>query len=209
MFSVRYALLSGAALAALTSQVNAQPRPTGGIVGTVETRVATYHAGVAGFTPAASATDFMTLTGSATNVVRVKEVECTGISTANGNIAVRLVRRTTANTGGTLVAMPAYTSDTADAAASATAGYYTANAATLGTLVANSMFRIGLLSTVVAASATVETTPMFGWQFGQYQNDKEITLRGVAQVLALNANATSFPAGAAISCDIEWTETPL
>lgn len=209
MFSVRYALLSGAALVALTSPAIAQPRPTGGIVATIETRTPTYHAGVVGFTPAASATDFLTLTGSATNVVRVKEVECTGTSTANGNIPVRLVRRTTANSGGTLVAMPPLSSDTTDSAATAVASYYTANPATLGTLVANSMFRNGLLSTVVAASATVETTPMFGWQFGQYQNDKEITLRGVAQVLALNAAATSFPAGSAISCDIEWTETPL
>lgn len=207
MFSVRYALLSTAALAALAASHEANAQRPQQVVATIPTRTATYHAGVVGFTPAASATDFVTLVGSATSVVRVKSLECTGTSTANGSTGVRVVRRTTADTGGTAVAMPVFQSDTTDPTASAVASYWTANAATLGTLVANSMFRAGILSTVNPSTVTVESTPMLSWNFGG-NNDKEIVLRGVAQVLALNANATSFASGAALTCDLEWTEGP-
>jgi hypothetical protein len=39
------------------------------------------------------------------------------------------------------------------------------------------------------------------------QNDKEDVLRGVNQIFALNANATSFAAGTSLDCWIEWTES--
>jgi hypothetical protein len=202
---LRRALLASACLIVLGSAAHAQGRPQATSV-SIPQRVSTYHASVTALAPAASATDFFTLTGSASAVVRVKYVECFGISTANANNLVNLLRRTTANTAGTSTATPIVASDTNDSAATAVVAAYTANP-TLGTTVANSFIRSGRLSTVAAATSTLETTPPLRWTFGA-QNDKEITLRGATQVLALNGAGASFSAGAALSCAIEWTESP-
>lgn len=202
---LRRALLASACLMALVSTAHAQGRPQSVAVN-IPQRVATYHASITGLAPAASTTDFFTLTGSATAVVRVKYLECSGISTANANNLVTLLRRTTANTAGTATNPPAVPSDSNDTAATAVVAAYTANP-TLGTTVANAFIRAGRLSTVTAATATVETTPPLFWAFGM-QNDKEITLRGATQVLALNGAGVSFSAGAALNCDIEWIESP-
>jgi hypothetical protein len=43
------------------------------------------------------------------------------------------------------------------------------------------------------------------WQFGD-DNDEEVTLRGVAENLAINGRAASMSAGAAVDCSVEWTE---
>jgi len=187
----------------------AQPKPNS-IVGTVPTKVATYSTAFVALAPAASATDFLTLTGSSTMVVRVKQVECFAIGTANASATVNAVVRSTADSGGTAVTPSssaggqAVPHDSADNAASATVAAYTANPTT-GTLVG--IVRSGKLTNTTAASSTIESTPPLQWIFGQ-NFQKEVVLRGTGQVFALNGAGASFTAGAALNCSIEWTETP-
>lgn len=203
---LRKALLTGACLTVLTVPAWAQPKPTQ-VDTVVQSRTATYHAGIIGFAPAASATDFFTITGSATMVIRVKQLECTGTSTAAASTSVQLVRRSAVDTTGTSTVQAGVPSDTNDPAVStATVRAYTANPGALGTIVGQAM-RTGVLTTTTVASSPIETTPQFGWTFG-LNNDKEPTLRGVTQVLALNANAATFSAGSSINCDVLYTETP-
>lgn len=172
-----------------------------GIVTAIPEKKATYSAGIVALAPAASATDFLTLTGSATATVRVQHVECSGISTANATATIEALTRSVADTAGTPAAMTAVPHDTNDYAATATVTAYTANP-TVGTLVG--IVRAGKITTGPAASATV-VPGVLGWDFnGPYQ--QEVVLRGIAQVFALNGAAASFSAGAALNCSVTWTE---
>lgn len=204
MNALRNTLLVGACLAVLASPAWAQPKPMS-VAATIPARVATYHAGILGLVPAASGTDFFTIQGSATNVVRVKSIECSGTTTAAATIAVQMVRRSTADTTGTSTTLSMVPSDTSDPASTALVKAYTVNPGALGTIVGGPI-RTGMLTTTTVASSAIEQTPQLGWVFG-LNNDKEPTLRGVAQTLALNLNAASISAGALIACDVEYTET--
>jgi hypothetical protein len=198
------ALLCGIAMAALTpfvAQAQVKPSET---VASIPARVATYSASIAALVPAASTTDFFTLTGSATTVVRIKSVDCSGSSTANASNIITALLRSTADLTGTSTAPVAVPNDSSDGAATAVVAAYTANPGTLGTLVG--AIHSGRLTTTTVATSSIETTPPLLWQFGT-MNDKEPTLRGVTQVFALNGAATSFSAGTTLSCNIEWTES--
>ena len=206
MNSFRKALLVSGMLSALVTPALAVG-PTEVTVSTPQ-RVATYSAAIFGLAPAASATDFVTLIGSATQVVRVKMIECSGTTTASASIPLQLVRRSAIDTTpGTSTTPPVVAHDTNDAAGTAVMRAYTANPAALGAIVGGPM-RTGVLSTPSLATSTIDAMPPMNWSFGSNINDKEIVLRGVAQTLAINAGAASFSAGAAINCDIEWTESP-
>lgn len=162
----------------------------------------TYSAIITGLAPAASATDFLTLTGSATKTVRLQRVSCSGTSTAAATAVVQAVTRSTANSAGTATAPAGVPHDTLSPAASATVAAYTANP-TLGTIVGSGI-RTGNISTVTVASTAVPARPL-EWNFGR-DSAEEIVLRGIAQVFALNGNGASFSAGAALNCDLQWTE---
>jgi hypothetical protein len=164
-------------------------------------RKSTYSAGITGLSPAASATDLLTITGSATTTVQIDHVECRGISTAAATAVIQAVIRSTADTSGTSTAPTAVPHDSNDAAATAVVAAYTANP-TLGTLVG--VVRTGALTTTTAASSAV-SPPGLVWDFGSPPM-QEITLRGAAQQFALNANATSLTSGASLDCSITWTE---
>lgn len=164
-------------------------------------RKATYSASIVGLSPAASATDFVTLTGSATATLRVLHAECSGISTANATATVEALVRSTANSAGTPSAMTAVPHDSNDPAASGSVTAYTANPTT-GTL--TGIVRAGKLTTVTAASTTV-AQPVLAWDFGQGIG-QEVVLRGTGQVFALNGAGASFTSGASLNCSVTWTE---
>lgn len=162
----------------------------------------TYSASIVALAPAASATDFLTLTGSATTTVRVTRVSCSGISTAAATATVEAVIRSTADSSGTPAAMTAVPHDSNDPAATATVTAYTVNPTT-GTLVG--IVRAGKLLTTTAATSAVEPTPL-SWDFNPYGPQQEIVLRGTSQVFALNGAGASFASGAALNCDVSWVE---
>lgn len=163
----------------------------------------TYSATAVGLVPAASATDFLTLTGSATTTVRVIGVYCSGVSTAAATQSIVALTRSTADTGGTSTNPTKVPNDPNSPAATAVVAAYTANPASTGTLVGN--VRAGYISTVTAASTAVPAEPL-NWFFGNQQSDQEIVLRGTTSVFALNAAGASFSAGTLLNCHISWTE---
>lgn len=194
-------LIASASLALLTGAAMAQPKPQG-VEATVPARVATYSAAIMGLVPAASTTDFFSITGSATEIIRIKRVSCSGISTASGTNPVQGVVRSTADTTGTFTSPTVVPTDSNSPAGTATVHAYTVNPSALGTLVGAVI--TGVIPTTVAATAAGASAMV--WTFGDH-NDQEPTLRGVAQTFALNGNAASFVSGATLSCDVSWTES--
>lgn len=62
---------------------------------------ATYAAAIVGLASVAAATDLFTITGSASKTVRITRVSISGLATSASAIAVPLIKRSAANTGGT------------------------------------------------------------------------------------------------------------
>ena len=141
------------------------------------------------------------MSGSATTTIRVTHIECTGTSTANGTSLVNLLDRSTLDTAGTSTTITPDPEDSNDPASTAVAKAYTANPTT-GTLIG--LIRSGFITTVAPTSSTIGAGTLT-WDFGKNQ-DEELTLRGVNQLMALNGNGASYPAGTVLNCAIEYTE---
>lgn len=161
-----------------------------------EKQARTYSAS-ANIAAAASATDIAILPGSATTTVFVTKVIISGIQTTGGLADVLLIKRSTANTGGTSAAMTPIPHDANDAAAVAAPLSYTANP-TPGTAVGT--FRRGY-TPVGAATAVVN--PLIVFDFGD--KGRPITLRGIAQGLAVNLNGVTLTGGT-FDVVFEWFE---
>lgn len=171
----------------------------------IDGQKATYSASQLLFTPAATPTDVFTITGSATKTVRITRIEVTGLATTAGTVDVALVMRSTANTGGTSTGSPsAIPHDANSAAATATVLAYTANP-TLGTAVGAAT--TGLIRSQRAYLNVAATGPSehINFDFGN-RPSQDIVLRGATQVLAVNLNGDTLPAGTKLSCSVEWTE---
>lgn len=160
---------------------------------------ATYSAAITGLAPAASATDLFTITGSGTKTVKVLRVQVSGTATAAGAYDFQLIKRSTANSGGTSTSPAAVPHDTNDAAATATINAYTANP-TLGTTVGTVRSIKGTVTTAAGAISNVPSEVDFNTRGGE-----PWTLRGTSQVLALNLNAATMTGGS-VNIDIEWIE---
>lgn len=196
----RSALLAATLLTAIAAVPAQAVGPVESVVST-PAKFATYSATITGLVPAASATDFFTIKGSATALVSVRQIGCTGTSTAAGSLPVSLILRSTANTTGTSTAPAGVPLDSNDPAATAVVAAYTVNPGALGTAIGT--IDNGLLATVVAASSGTN-----GLIFSQTDDTrKHPRLRGVTQTLALNAGAASFTAGTSLSCKVQWTES--
>jgi hypothetical protein len=169
----------------------------------IPSRAVTYNV-AASVTPGTTGSDFLVIGGSATNVVRIKEVTCTGVATANATQTISLIQRSVADTGGTVGTAPTkQAADSSDPASTAAALTYTAPPTITGT--GFGAVRTGYLSLAPAATPTMNIIPFF-FQFGDV-NDKEPTLRGVAQQFAVNLGG-AVTAGAVIACSVEYTESP-
>lgn len=149
----------------------------------------------ANITAGATATDIAILPGNATNTVYVTKVIVSGIQTTAGSALIQLIKRSTANTGGTSAGITAVAHNSADTPVSVPLSY-TANP-TLGTAVGNvrSVY-LSLGSTTIASGSVI-------WEFGD--KGKWVTLTGVAQGLAVNLNGVT-PTGAVINVSFEWFE---
>ena len=148
-------------------------------------------------TPAVSATDVFTITGNASTTVVVTKLRISGTQTTGGMATVIAVKRSTADTAGTSTAVTAVAHDSTDSAASATLLNYSANPTT-GTLVGNVR-----ADSIPLSAATQQTLNVMEWTFGT--NGRGVTLRGTAQVLAVNLNGVTITGGS-ILIDCEWYE---
>lgn len=205
LLSLGLALWASAALAQSSCTgfggVNSVPQ-----IGTAcvqEPTTTSYAATGIAIVPAASATDIACITGSATRVVRVQQVKVNGTGTAIA-IPIVLNKHASANTGGTAAtggALPVpYALDSTNVAATATTTAYTANPtipdATPGVI------DIQWLGLAATTTSTAGNTTFTYWDREFMQ---AITLRGIAQQLCVNLNATSPTASLAVS--FKWTES--
>lgn len=164
-----------------------------------------YRACKLAFAPVATPTDILVIQGSATKTVRIKIIQIGGVATAQGNMPVQLIRRSTAGTIGSavLTAITAGAHDnTNDGAATAvisTVG--TANYTTPGTQVA--IVGVGRVNMPAITSGAV-TGPL-SFDFCLHE-DKALILRGTSDYLWINLNGTAIPAGGVFDILIEFEE---
>lgn len=190
-------LIGGIVLAlALTTQMAlAQFAPTPSPAATTPA----YRATVIQLATAASATDFLTITGAANKVITIQRIECSGIATTAGTPSVVLVKRSTANSGGTSTTPTVVKLDSSNPAASAVVRAYTVNPTT-GTLVGN------LGSTRLALPLAATGAALQQLVYVNTLGSGPLRLKSASEVVALNGNGATLAAGAALDCTIEWTE---
>jgi hypothetical protein len=161
------------------------------------------------FTPPATPTDLVTITGSATKTVKVWSIRLTTTNTAAGSQEFFLIKRSTADTTGTPVAGTVFPLDSANAAGTATVNHYTANPGALGTAVGTvNRVRIASPAAVPASFAGVVTDA--GYELLPVMRNgigvQPITLRGIAEQLAVNFNGAALVAGQTHVYTIVWSE---
>lgn len=158
-----------------------------------------YSAAIVGLASAVLATDVFTITGSASKTIRITKLEITLTTTAGTgvNLNISVIKRSTANTGGTSTILTDVPHDSTDAAGTATVRAYTVNPTVLGTTV-------GAIRGVKYAVGANNTIDLITWDFGN-RPAKAIVLRGTTETLAINFNATTVVGGSA-AIHVEWTE---
>lgn len=161
----------------------------------------TYSVAVTGLVPVASATDVFTLTGSSTKIIRILHIEIAYTQSAANIRDFLLIKRSTANSGGTATQPTIAPHDSTNASVTAVVNAYTANP-TLGTAVGT--LRSGKLWAATATGGSSALINNLVWDFGN-RPGQSVILRGTSQVLAVNLNATTVTTGA-INISIEWTE---
>jgi hypothetical protein len=148
-------------------------------------------------TLAANPTDIFCIQGSATKVIKVKRFDLSGLtSVALATVAMQIVKRSTANTGGTSTNPAAVSHDTQNPTATATVLAYTANPTT-GTLV-------GVVDPfyITASTATTQNNERQK-QYG-IEDAQSMRLRGTGEMICLNGNGASFTG--TISIGVDWME---
>jgi hypothetical protein len=152
-----------------------------------------YSASAVGIVGATGATDTFTITGSASKNVRIHNIVVTGTQASSAVRDILLIKRSTANTGGTSTTPTVISLDSNSAAGTAVVRAYTVNP-TLGTTV----------GTVRVRRIGVPTTAAVSLDMAEFQFTVPLTLRGTAQVLSVNFNNP----GVAItfSAYVEWSE---
>jgi hypothetical protein len=167
---------------------------------TTQEKRATYSAAISQLAVASGATDYFCVSGSASHTVILKRIRYSGIGSSTTQIPMVLVRRSSADTGGTSTTLTDVTHDTTNAAATAVVQAYTANP-TLGTLVGN----IRAISyTVVATGSNGLSIDIRELTFG-LEEDQGIVLRGTAEQACLNFNSTAV-SGVKMDIAAEWRE---
>lgn len=152
-------------------------------------------------TPAATATDVVTLVGSASTTIRVKKICVEGVATAPSTYDVYMIKRTTLDTTGTATQPAIVAHDSNQPTPLGVINLYSANPGALGTGV---QFRSTHL--YLGQAATSPTSgPQRCWQFGDI-GEESIVLRGASQSVAINHAGAAVPAGASLYYTIEWTE---
>lgn len=163
---------------------------------------ASFMAASSGLIPAAAATDIFTITGKAGRAIKINQIQISGIATSAAAVPISIVKRSTANTGGTLTAVTAVGMDSANggSAAGATVQAYTANPAALGA-------SLGILSTarmiLSTPSASVGTAPIVFAFERMYM--KMPILRDATESLCINYGGATA-AGNSVDVSISWTE---
>lgn len=166
---------------------------------TTESTKPTYAAAFVGLVVPAAPTDVFTITGSATKVIRITSVRFTISTTAGSGILINasLIKRSTADTGGTSTVAVNVPYDSNNAAGTAVVRGYTVNP-TLGTAIGP--IRAIRYAATPAAVPNQEAYIEFGTRPAQ-----TVILRGTSQQLCVNFGSTSIT-GDTVDISVEWTE---
>jgi len=168
----------------------------------------TYSASVINFILPTTPTDVLTITGSATATVKINKMGIVCNQTTGSYQDLVLVRRSTANTGGTATTLTNTPTDPLSTTATATVRSYSTTNPTLGTLVGNlRATKIAIPTAVLQQGGGNNSTIASGADFNLSASDmsQAFTLRGVSQVLAINFNGQTMN-GASCSGYVEFTE---
>lgn len=166
------------------------------------TEVPTYSYQASDVAPAATATDVVCLTGSASKVIRLERVQITAEATGAAMIDFYVYKRSAANTGGT-VTQPAITKmDSINAAATGVINLYSANPSALGsgTILAGDHYELP------AITGNTYSSPAWIEDFG-IRNSQSVVLRGTSEQACFSLNGQILPAGLSVYVRMEWTET--
>ena len=158
-----------------------------------------YCASTPVFTTAASATDIFNFTGSGTKTIYIRKIVWKQANVAsNGYHTVYLLKRSTANTGGTSSALTAVPLDSNFPSATASGVYYTANASSLGTSVGTIAHKfMKLYYDLSFFDVTL---------FDATKGGSPIVLRGTGESISVNYNGVTDAIGTSAAVDIEWSE---
>jgi hypothetical protein len=171
----------------------------GVVVAVSPTGAPTYSACLVGLVAAATPTDIATLTGSASKTIYPKRILISGTQTTAAVRDILLVKRSTADTGGTTVPTTAVAWDSRNAPATAVVVGYTANPTALGAAVGNLEAKRVLVPTATGQAE------LWVIDFATLRTTQPVALIGVAQQLAINLNGITS-AGNNFDITIEWTE---
>ena len=149
------------------------------------------------FTTAASATDIFNFKGSSTKTIYIRKITWKQSNVAvAGSHHVYVIKRSTANSGGTSSAITAVPLDSNFPSATASGVYYTANP-TAGT-------SLGAISHI-----TIHTNFPAGdisTLFDSGNGGSPIVLRGTSESVSVNYNGVTDAIGTSAVVDIEWSE---
>jgi hypothetical protein len=148
------------------------------------------------FPPTIAATDIMVLSGAASWTICVTDVRVSGITSSAANLPFSLIKRSTADSGGTSVAVTPTPLDSLFPAAQATAKYYTANP-TLGTQVGQ------LNSTYVPISVN---TAAASSNYASIGTKSTVALRGTGEQLAVSLGSSTITTNNSMRVGFEWYE---
>lgn len=151
------------------------------------------------FTTAASATDIFNFKGSSTKTVYIRKIHWKQSNIGSASHNIYLIKRSTANSGGTSSAITAVPLDSNFSSATASGVYYTANPTT-GTSV-GTISHIPLHGTYGSSVNQVYTT-----LFDSTKGGSPIVLRGTSESVSVNYNGVTDAAGTSAAVDIEWSE---
>jgi hypothetical protein len=210
-----FALALGFGLLASTLAIGQTGGPGGvgsvpqvGVILGVNNQQQTYTAGFIGLVPPASATDTICIAGSATKTVAVTRWQLSGSAGTLVSVPITLVRRASADTGGTAASTTANPANniakhsTSNATASATPISYTA-VPTIGDTSPTYLQTQSVTFPVTSAGTSI--APL-DWKYGNIAiGEQPLILQGIAQQLCLNFNTISISSGV-LNGSITWYE---
>ena len=164
----------------------------------------TYSASVSSLVLATTPTDIFTITGSATKVIHIKKIGISGTQTTSQQRTVLLVKRSTADVGGTSITQTAVPLDSNNPAATATVRSYSANPTTLGTSLGTIASMFLPVDNPTGGVNTLMTSDYREIMLGT-NSSQSVTLRNANEMLSINMNSVSS-AGSSFNIFIEWTE---
>jgi hypothetical protein len=164
---------------------------------------ASYRASTGYFTTAASATDVAILNGSASKTVKVTNIWLTQGGVTSGALSKYFViKRSTANSGGTSTTATSVPLDSSNAAASVSGlKLYTANptpGSTVGPIADDALY------TGSSSGSLADAPRVLIYHADPFS--QACVLRGTAEGLAVNFNGVTNPQSTSVSITYEWTE---